>query len=428
MLERMGEFFEKRLNGYDEHMLTNIESAREFYPFTAECLPKADGCRMLDLGCGTGLELEYYFALNPTARVTGIDLSQGMLDALSAKFEGKDVTLICDSYFDAPLGENAFDAAVSVESLHHFTQKEKIPLYTKVCKAIKDGGYFILTDYFALSDDEEQKHRETLLALKTEQGITDDEFYHYDTPLTVAHEIEALMAAGFTSVEVLKNWGATYTIRATKQTVLNITNGDYFNDYFISKFGGEALPFCEVMMDGDAAPDIYSDEFIELRSKELGVSTEEYRAKMHIQTALDENKYSELRLWFGKDTFCQTNLLTLLAYLEQIGYGGKVVLNYIDDETFEVIEENIPVVLGVYKRLYEDILIAKKNPTDMGALVAEAIELYFDYHSDSGALARLVREHSDKEDMALICLLLEASKSYGLSDLQAEKLIKKHRI
>ena len=37
MLERMSEFFEKRLNGYDEHMLTNIKSAREFYPFTAEC-------------------------------------------------------------------------------------------------------------------------------------------------------------------------------------------------------------------------------------------------------------------------------------------------------------------------------------------------------------------------------------------------------
>jgi len=216
MLERMSEFFEARLDGYDEHMLTNIESAREFYPFTAECLPMADGCRVLDLGCGTGLELEYYFALSPTAHVTGIDLSQGMLDVLSAKFGGKNITLICGSYFDEPLGEGVFDAAVSVESLHHFTQKEKIPLYEKLCKAIKDGGYFVLTDYFARSDEEEQMHRDTLLALKTEQGITDGEFYHYDTPLTVAHEIETLTAAGFPSVEVLKHWGATYCLIAKK--------------------------------------------------------------------------------------------------------------------------------------------------------------------------------------------------------------------
>ena len=427
MLERMSDFFENRLDGYDEHMLTNIESAREFYPFTAECLPKANGCRVLDLGCGTGLELEYYFAQNPTARVTGIDLSQGMLDALSAKFEYKDITLICDSYFDAPFGENVFDAAVSVESLHHFTQKEKIPLYEKLCKAIKNGGYFILTDYFALSDEEEQMHRDNLAVLKRAQKITDGEFYHYDTPLTVAHEVEALMAAGFSSVEVLKNWGATYTLRASRNKVLNITNGDCFNDYFLSKFGGEAVPFCEAMMDGDTISDIYSDEFIELRSKALGVSAKEYKSKMHVQTAPLEN-YSELRLWFGKDTFCQTNLLTLLAYLEQIEYGGQVFLNYIDDENFEVIEENISVTLDSYKRIYEDILITKKHPTNLGVLDAEGIELYFDYLSDTGALAQLVRENSDKDDLNLVCLLLENSKAYGLSDIQAEMLIRKYRI
>ena len=426
MLERMSDFFENRLDGYDEHMLTNIESAREFYPFTAECLPKADGCRVLDLGCGTGLELGYYFALNPAARVTGIDLSQGMLDALSAKFEGKDITLICNSYFDTHLGENVFDAAVSVESLHHFTQKEKIPLYEKLCKAIKNGGYFILTDYFALSDEEEQMHRNTLIALKNEQGITDGEFYHYDTPLTVAHEIEVLTVAGFSSVEVLKNWGATFALRASKQKVLNITNGDCFNEYFLTKFGGKAVPFCEAMMDGDTVSDIYSDEFIELRSKELGVSAEEYMAKMHVQTTPLEN-YSELRLWFGKDTFCQTNLLTLLAYLEQIEFGGKVVLNYIDDETFEVIEKNISVTLGTYDKLYQDILIAKKRPTELGVLSPEAIELYFDYHSDNGALARLVRANPDQDELNLICLLLENSKAYGLSDIQAEMLIRKYR-
>ena len=209
---------------------------------------------------------------------------------------------------------------------------------------------------------------------------------------------------------------------------LNITNGDYFNNYFLSKFGGKAVPFCEAMMDGNAVSEIYSHEFIELRSKELNVSAEEYRAKMHVHDALTDSKYAELSLWFGKDTFCQMNLLTLLSYLEQVEYNGKVALNYIDDETFEVIEDNIPVALGSYKKLYEDILIAKKHPTELGVLDAEAIRLYFDYHSENGALARLVRENSDKDDLAIICLLIENSKDYGLSDLQAQKLINKYRI
>ena len=136
MLERMSDFFERRLDGYDEHMLRDIEGAKEFYPFTAACLPKQPGARILDLGCGTGLELEFYFRENPSASVTGIDLSQKMLDALAEKFPQKDLTLIRGSYFDAALGEEQFDAAVSVESLHHFTQEEKTSLYKKLFRAL----------------------------------------------------------------------------------------------------------------------------------------------------------------------------------------------------------------------------------------------------------------------------------------------------
>ena len=54
------------------------------------------------------------------------------------------------------------------------------------------------------------------MALKKEQGIKDNEIYHHDTPLTVEHEREALIEAGFSTVEVMKNWGATYVIKAIK--------------------------------------------------------------------------------------------------------------------------------------------------------------------------------------------------------------------
>ena len=126
------------------------------------------------------------------------------------------MTLILGSYFDVPFDENAFDAAVSVESLHHFTKEEKLSLYRKVRKALKPGGFFILTDYFSISDEEERFYRAELLRLKKEQNIQDNEFYHYDTPLTVDHEKEALLSAGFSSVIVLKNWAATYTLKAVR--------------------------------------------------------------------------------------------------------------------------------------------------------------------------------------------------------------------
>lgn len=216
MLEKMGSFFDDRLEGYEEHQLTCIESAGEFYPFTAGCLPKAPGARMLDLGCGTGLELRYYFQENPAARVTGIDLAPGMLGALREKFPDKELELIQGSYFEVPFGSEQYDGAVSVESLHHFTMEEKLPLYIRLREALKENGYFILTDYFAPSEELERMYRQELLRLKAEQGIQDAEFYHYDTPLTVEHEMEVLQAAGFSRIEILGRWGATCTLRAQK--------------------------------------------------------------------------------------------------------------------------------------------------------------------------------------------------------------------
>ena len=216
MLEKMDDFFTARVDGYDEHMKNNIEGASKFYNYTASLLPMEKDKRILDLGCGTGLELEELFQMNRYAKVTGIDLTEAMLETLKAKFPDKDITTVCGSYFEVPFGEEVFDAAVSVESLHHFTKEQKLPLYKKLNKALKPGGYFILTDYFAESEEEEVFYGQELLRIRKEQELPDGVFYHYDTPLTVEHEKEALLEAGFTRVEVLNNWESTSTLRAIK--------------------------------------------------------------------------------------------------------------------------------------------------------------------------------------------------------------------
>ena len=147
--------------------------------------------------------------------MTGIDLAPGMLAALRARFPEQELTLIQGSYFDVPLGTAQFNAAVSVESLHHFTAAEKLPLYRRLRDALVPGGYFILTDYFAASDEEERALRAELLRQRAEEGIPEGEFCHFDTPLTLAHELETLEAAGFRT-RVLRTWSATTTIRADR--------------------------------------------------------------------------------------------------------------------------------------------------------------------------------------------------------------------
>ena len=211
----MDEFFTARVDGYDEHMRQFVEEDSEFYAFTASLLPKKENVAVLDLGCGTGLELEEYFKVNPTAKVTGIDLTEAMLNALKDKFPDKDIITICGSYFDLPFGEEVYDAAVSVESLHHFTAEKKAGLYGKLRAALKPDGAFVLTDYFAESEEMEKEYFQNLAWLKKQQGLGDDEFYHYDTPLLVEHEMEILRGAGFRDVRIMKQWSeSTFTVLA----------------------------------------------------------------------------------------------------------------------------------------------------------------------------------------------------------------------
>ena len=216
-LERMDDFFAARVDGYDEHMRRNIEGASGFYAYTASLLPQAAGSRVLDLGCGTGLELEDYFRQGGEGSVTGIDLSPEMLSALAAKFPRRDLTLIQGSYLALPLGEGRYDAAVSVESLHHFSPAEKLALYQKLRNALTEAGIFVLTDYFASSDEEEEAFFAELAGLRRSQGIGENMLCHFDTPLTAAHEAELLRRAGFRSVRILKSWGATSTLLALKE-------------------------------------------------------------------------------------------------------------------------------------------------------------------------------------------------------------------
>lgn len=197
-IEEMSAFFTARVDGYDAHMLTNIEGLPEAYARVAALVP--DGARaLLDLGCGTGLELAPIFARQPDIAVTGIDLTRAMLDALAAKYQGRSLTLIQGSYFDVDFGEAAFDVALSFETLHHFTHDEKRGLYRRVHRALRPGGVYIEADYMAATQDEEDAAFAEWDALLAAMGRPDG-FFHYDTPCTVSNQRRVLREAGFSRV------------------------------------------------------------------------------------------------------------------------------------------------------------------------------------------------------------------------------------
>ncbi|MCB2360829.1 class I SAM-dependent methyltransferase [Clostridium estertheticum] len=204
-LEEMSSFFNNRADGYEEHMMNNVDGADKYYIETAKLIPKINGLKVLDLGCGTGLELDEIFKKNPTVMVTGVDLAKDMMEKIKLKHSDKlnQLNLIVDSYFSYDMGESVFDVALSVETLHHFNHEEKTKLYTKIFKSLKQNGFYVETDYTAPNQDYEDFHFNENKRVRSELGITDG-FYHYDTPCTVENQIQMLNNVGFKSVE--KMW------------------------------------------------------------------------------------------------------------------------------------------------------------------------------------------------------------------------------
>lgn len=148
--EDMNGFFAARVDTYEAHMSVWDKA----YGRVAELTP-GDCGPLLDLGCGTGLELDRIFARWPELAVTGVDLCAAMLEKLRAKHAGRRLELRCADYLAMDLGAEQYGAVVSVESLHHFTPEQKLELYKKIHAALRPGGFFLEADYIACCEEEE---------------------------------------------------------------------------------------------------------------------------------------------------------------------------------------------------------------------------------------------------------------------------------
>lgn len=202
-IEEMGDFFDTRANIYEDHMMSNVENIVEYYTEISKYIPRNRNLKLLDLGCGTGLELDEILKVNSDIEFTGIDLSSKMLEKLMEKHRSKreHIKLINASYFDVDYGKSAYDVAISSMTFHHFSHEEKLELYKKIYDSLVDGGRYVEADYIAKDQEFEDFRYSELKRIKAEMNITDG-FYHYDTPCTAENIIRLMKKAGFSEVEL----------------------------------------------------------------------------------------------------------------------------------------------------------------------------------------------------------------------------------
>lgn len=212
------------------------------------------------------------------------------------------------------------------------------------------------------------------------------------------------------------------------QNVLHILNGQAMYDEFKNNKlleDSDTIPFNEAMCVHETTISIFDHAFIQKRAAGHNVTEEDYYNKVITPlTSLSTKNYDSIVLWFGKDMFCQMNLLTLLAYIEQSQFEGKVILNSFNEDEFKVSQTEL--TLGSYYSVYKEVLVNHKKPkNDTLPIMDQAVELFLELQTESNAVTRYIEKNRHLPKNELVKHLLELFPTVGYGDTQYLELIEK---
>ena len=206
--EEMTAFFDARAAGYDDHMRDSVftdATFAQFYQAVSAPIEETDEpLNILDLGCGTGLEIEALLQRVPNVLITGVDLSKNMLERLRKRYINHmdQITLVADSYLTMPFEAHAYDHIISAMSVHHLLCDTKRKLYMDIHAALKPGGKYIEGDCVTLTEMESQFLAD-YEAHADGMPKADDGHYHIDVPFSIGTQRSLLLEAGFRNFEVV---------------------------------------------------------------------------------------------------------------------------------------------------------------------------------------------------------------------------------
>ena len=179
-------------------------------------------------------------------------------------------------------------------------------------------------------------------------------------------------------------------------------------------------PFGEAVISGKLTENIFSKEFISARAASLGTSPEKYSRKI-AQPLSKLRPDDEVHLWFGKDMFCQMNLICVLAVLEKAGIKSAIFHEVFEDQMIE--KGSTVIETSGFSEVFRSVLINHKPVVTSVDSVNSAMEMYFEFISTNGPLCDFIRSNNEDSVLTLTFKIIKGFAQYGLGDIQCKELI-----
>ncbi|MBW4536387.1 MAG: class I SAM-dependent methyltransferase [Pleurocapsa minor HA4230-MV1] len=134
--DRLADIYDLRWRNYIVNTLTFLHNWEEIEPQST----------ILDVACGTGEFERLLLNQNPTQKITGIDISEKMLNIAREKYRAyPSVKFHQASVHSLPFSSQSFDVVVSANAFHYFDRPQVALAEMK--RVLKPNGKVIILDW-----------------------------------------------------------------------------------------------------------------------------------------------------------------------------------------------------------------------------------------------------------------------------------------
>jgi ubiquinone/menaquinone biosynthesis C-methylase UbiE len=154
------------------------------------------GGKMIDLGCGTGIQCYYYHKHFPQLeQIVGLDISSAAIDIANERHSAKNVTYKVGDFHNIPYSDDTFDFVYSRFATHYSDDMPRA--MREIARITKPGGYIFihvvhpLFELFNKPSRDYHKHEEATFKPIAKTSIQMEHVTH-----TIEEYINALVNAG----------------------------------------------------------------------------------------------------------------------------------------------------------------------------------------------------------------------------------------
>ena len=130
---------------YYERYWQDLETLSDFsykWPIIKKLIPVDKGIKILDFGCGKGIISSEISKINPSAIITGIDVSKKALKSARQKVPNHSFIYVNEGK-NLPFKENCFDFIIASDVLEHIYDTELA--FNELYRVLKHNGKILIT-------------------------------------------------------------------------------------------------------------------------------------------------------------------------------------------------------------------------------------------------------------------------------------------